>query len=165
MSQQQFDNKFNDINQENLGQIFQKSCEDGDLDKVQFILSGELKNNLPFANLKGGLYQAFIKDELKIIQYILSQNNDIDIHMDADSCFYHAFFNWSQNSLRYIIFDLNISKTESIEKHINMGKNINNFNNLAENINNWFEKRDLHNDLINGLETSLKNENNKKPKL
>jgi hypothetical protein len=155
--------KLKAMNPEYLDKEFMKACKSGDINAVKYMLTSSDLNYHPSINDEV-LDWVCTYNKVDILHYILPFDKRTDIEERNDDLFYYANFNWSEDVLRYLIFDLNIPKTEKIEKHIKGHDDVAH-KNLAEKIHSWFKMREWNKEVTSGLEPSKDNEKIKKIKI
>jgi hypothetical protein len=89
-------------------------------------------------------------NNILVLQYLISLPN-YNLQKNLAKGFETACEKQALENLRYLIFELNIEKTESIKKYLNTYPN--------KDVEKMFEIRDLNNSLQNNLLTSSKNKN------
>jgi ankyrin repeat protein len=147
-----------DINADD-GEPLRNACKFGNLDIVKYLVaSPEIKEHAcPQHPDNIFLYSAYDNNRLEVVKYLLSSPEVVkkpDIHLNEDETFIYCTKYKLYDIVNYLIFDLNIEKTEYIKTYLT--------NNPDEKINSWFNLRDLNKELNESLNT---NELQKKPKL
>jgi hypothetical protein len=122
--------------------------------------------------LNGGslLCYACVTGELKSLKYLFSKpgvKEHLNIHCEEDLPFRHVLGSANLNAIKYLIFDLNINKTNHITEFLDkscepVGTIVNPF---AVQTQEWFEVRDLKQTLDNELNSNPKISNDKKLKI
>lgn len=146
------------INEDNC-LAFKNACEKNHFEIIKYLLtSQDLKENLDLSKNENVIIIAADNDNINLARYLLTSkdlNGQINIHYAEDSIFRSTVQNNQINFLQFLIFEMNIEKTESIKKFLNESAN--------KEVDRLFELRDLNNRLEDNLE--IKNINNKKLKL
>jgi hypothetical protein len=160
-------NKFKDLSQEELDNQVVDFGRNGELETVKYLLtSPDLSRH---ANITNELLENVCNnDQVRVFELLLSLKKDIDIHAEEDSLFYSAFSNYAVEIIRYMVFDLNIEKTEWIKEHMSYFYEGNSaYEDIYEQTNNMFKIRDMHKKVTDELDLTDKNNDkiNKKPKI
>jgi ankyrin repeat protein len=141
------------INEGNNDPIFQ-ACDYGHKEIIQYLLtSSELKEH---ADKYFALYLCCEEDKVDIVKFILEMPGlEIDIHHDNAMAIDLAFSRKAYNVLHYLVFDMNIKKTNRIDTLIQE------YNSVQ--VKNWFELREVNKELNKELVKT--NTNTKKIKV
>lgn len=121
-----------------------------DIVKYLMSLTGKYKLSIEENNF-GVLKEYLLKGNLPMFQYIM-EHETINIHLDNDYCFNNACHRKNYEILSYLIFDLNIQRSEFINKQL--------IDNPDKNIEQMFEKRTLNENLNEKLEIDITNKAN-----
>lgn len=143
------------------GQPLRNACKFGHLDIVQYLIaSPDLKEHAsPQHPDNIFLYSAYDNNRLEVIKYLLGSPevlNKPDIHINKDETFIDCTKYKLYDIVNYLIFDLNIEKTEYISTYLK--------NNPDEKVNSWLDLRDLNKNLNESLSSDTNNQQ-KKPKI
>lgn len=139
------------------------ACQNGHLDVVKYLLTSQdlkIQADISSENYCAVSY-ACRGGHLKIIKYLLTTTDlkePLDIHVELDLIFRQLTEKRNFEALKYIIFELNINKTEMIDELLRYVVEP-----AKEQINKMFELRDLNQNLANEL--PLNNSQSKKVKL
>lgn len=105
------------------------------------------------------LISACYAGNLEAVKYLLTSpelNIRPDIHMKRDSPFYFSLFQKHLDVIEYLIFELNIEKTQNITDYLNSpDKEMDNA--IINKAKFWFEKKDLNQSLNKNLVINIKN--------
>lgn len=155
MKNKELYNRFKDLSQDELNYEFYCACQKGKLKLVKYLLtSSDLKYH---ANVRfnkylnrfnnrlhddAGFTEACFYGHFEVVKFLLTAHElkeYPDIHARNDTGFISALFNRRLDILQFLIFDMNIEKTEHIEKYLKENPN--------KQVENMFQKRDLNNKL------------------
>jgi ankyrin repeat protein len=136
------------------------ACNEGHFEIVRYLLtSPDLKEH---SNIKRhSLEYAIQMGNIDIVDYLLNSpdlKEPVNIHIHEDSIFIKACEFGDMKTLQYLIYDLNIDRTDDINKYLEDPNG-----NLVNEAKNMFELRELNKQLNNSLPDN--NEITKKPKL
>lgn len=139
-----FYNKYKDFNQEELNKEFIRSCKFDWFEYVVYLLtSPELSNHADIhANNDLGLRLACCRKNFKIVTFLLSSptlKDHANIHANHDEPFFRIFHHEDLDMIKYLIFDLNIEKTQQIQDYLISSPNLQ--------VESWFELRELNKSL------------------
>jgi hypothetical protein len=140
------------IEQEELDASLCKACQFNDLEQVKYLLtSNELSQHADISCCKNApLRNACSGGYIDIINYLLFSpdlNRHSSIHENNDSLFNHLLEYEGYNIINYFIFQLNIEKTQHIEKLLTCYPK----KRVAE-VQSWFHMRELNSELKNALD-------------
>lgn len=144
---------------------FVLACFSGNLNLIKYLLTSEELKSHPdiHANYMGSpdyaLTLACQKGYLEVVKYLLTSpdlNDHANIHADRDRPILNAYQKNNLDIVRFLIFDMNIKKTEDIKRYME--------NEPMEEVKNWFKLRELNDELIQEISTThciLKNSKTK----
>ncbi len=144
--------EFNGLVQKDLNEKLIEACQQGNLDKVRYLLiSPKLKIHADIHyKLDSPLNIAVFNDKIDIVKYLLTSSElkeHADLHADEDNAFVVAAYYNCSDIVNYFIFELNIKKTESIKKHLADTPTI------EKRINKLFDIRDLKKEINTELQS------------
>ena len=129
---------------------------------IEYILNDPEITKHNFDYNKGRILEATCEcGRLDILKYLVDLptfNKNLDFHFDNDTCFKGAYYYSHLDVVEFLIFNLNLTKTEEIKKYINEYQNTN-----MHHIESFFNMRNLNNELHIKLNTNELN--NKKLKV
>jgi len=139
------------------------ACNGGHLELVKYLLtSPDLKNHSKY-HVDQLLFPIYVK-HFHIVNYLLNSpdlKEKFNIHMDRDMIFRQTCESGDNQTLQYLIHELNIDKNDTINNYLN--EPFGRINNLKSEAKNMFELRSLNEQLNIGL---VENEQTKKkPKI
>ena len=145
MINQELKEKYNKLNQKELNEQFIDACAQGHLEVVEFLLtSAELKEHADVhAKDDLGFRVACRSGRLEVVKYLLTSTElkeHVDIHAENDWGFIWACYEGRLEVVKCLIIDMNIDKTNYIEKYLNKNKDNENVQQAIE----FFNTRDLH---------------------
>jgi ankyrin repeat protein len=127
---------------------FMQACKNGHLDVVKYLLtSKDLKKHVDIHARNDEIFTlTCFTGKLDVIKYLLTSpelTEHIDIHTNKDGGFLRACEGNQYNVLQYFIFDLNIERTEAIDKYLKEKPN--------KKVEDFFNLRNLNNELKESL--------------
>ena len=131
-----------------LNEVFIDSCSNGYLEVVKYLLtSAELKEHADIHTKDdGGFIWACRSGRLEVVKYLLTSpklTEHADIHASNNLGFRWACDQGHLEVIKYLIIDMNIEKTNYIEKYLNEAKD----NKYVQQAIELFNTRDLHHQL------------------
>lgn len=129
------------INESDSDPIF-NACDYDQMKVIDYLLTSDELNE--HADKYFALKFCCEQDKIDIVKYLLKTPIlEIDIHHENDMAFNLALSRRSNNVLQFLIFDMNIKRTTTIDKLLVDYK--------RDEIKNWFELREVNKELNNEL--------------
>jgi hypothetical protein len=153
--------KFKDMSNQKLDDVIIDACKHGEIDTIKYLLTSpqliyhpSITNNL--------IDFTCIFDQVDALKLLLNLNKEINIQADIEkpfdafsgrnNFFGYAYNNFSENIIKYFIFDLKINKIDWIENYKNHHKHGSDYDVLIKKIKHWFDLRDLNKELSDSLD-------------
>ena len=148
MINQELKEKYKKYNKEQLNKQFIDACKNDDLDIVKYLLtSPELTEHADIhAKYDLGFIWACREGHLEVFKYLLTSadlKDHADIHASNNLGFRWACDQGHLEVIKYLIIDMNIEKTNYIEKYLNEAKD----NKYVQQAIELFNTRELHHQL------------------
>lgn len=132
--------KYQDYSKFELTQAFYEACSKDKLEQAQHLLENKQYKINPSSEEDLGFRLTCTYGSLSVLKYLTNQKDYFpNIHAKNDSAFKLATRMQKLEVIQFLIFDLNISKTESISKFLK--------NNPNKSVESMFEARELNKQL------------------